>query len=380
RAPAIELGLRTDRAGVRVAGCNRGVRRGDVHQQWGGRHRRRGALAELIAGIRAPAVHVSGEDGAGEPGPCGERGHRADDRDRPWRASCARRTALTELPEIVRTPADDAGARTRAAVPVAERERLRCRDAGHLDRGISGRDSELRGAVRAPAHHLAGAREDGTGVPQPDGDGARHRDSWNGDWPRRPCGPGRVGAELPGIVRAPAIDRAFDDCAAGIASCRDRAGGAASLRGALEEAGIAGEPALARLALARRVLRSGADEPARSAVVHVLLRRHAGRPAAVLLGQGALQPADGLQIDAAVVDQAGPAGRGEEEGREEPLHRLIPNSTTTPSEPCGRSVDSPFSLKSWAPKDPSSPTRTGPRRVVTVAVGPAKRSPPDLLG
>src|SRR5439155_22161030 len=146
--------------------------------------------------------------------------------------------------------------------------------AGLMNRGVARGHSKLRGAVRAPAHPLAGAGEDGTGVPQPDGDGARHRDSWNGDWPRRPCGPGRVGAELPGIVRAPAVDRAFDDGARRIAARGERAGGAASLRGALEEAGIAGEPALARLALARRVLRSGADEPARSAVVHVLLRRY----------------------------------------------------------------------------------------------------------
>src|SRR5205085_9330662 len=147
--------------------------------------------------------------------------------------------------------------------------------------------------------------------------------------------------------------------------------------------GVAGVIADARCADAGGVLGRYASLVTRPAVVHVRVRRDARRPAAVLLRRCAHELRQGAEIDAVVIDQAAAAREAREQGqggsgREErgALHRPIPNSTTSPSDACGRTVVSPFNLKSCAPNEPSRPTRTGPSRMVAVAVGPAKKSPP----
>src|SRR5207253_10539309 len=92
----------------------------------------------------------------------------------------------------------------------------------------------------------------------------------------------------------------------------------------------------------------------------------------------ALPVASAGELGRSVVEEARAAAGGEQRCDEELSHRDNPNSTTSAREPAGRSTCDPFSLKTCAPKDPSSPTRTGPTRVVAIAVGPANRSPPDV--
>src|SRR3989454_8810766 len=366
QAPASQGVRCAQRAGVGEAGDHLRYVRHDVLRGWLVAAR---GDAELVGTVFAPAEEITtGGHGAAVIRAKSEEARTQGLRNRAWRRRSRPRGSSAQLTGGVLAPAQHLGARRRAGMGVARGNGQRRADADHLGRlevllRQGAAVADLAEVVPSPTVHLR--RGGGAGMPAT---GREQRDAGQ-SCDLLGCRVVRGGpiAELPVRVVAPTQDLA--------------SGHGAGVRGAggdiADRAGHTGPDRLVRLRAGAPELPLVVPAPApRLSAGHGAgvarsgpgRRPRAAPPPAPELSGGARASA----IPAVIGERSGAST--DQQQREESRHGL--NSTTSDSDPPGRTTPESFSLKKRASAWRSRPSRTGPARVVPCSTAPARGPAP----